>query len=285
VKKSVLVGGLALVVTLTGCGARSVAGQPTGQDGSGSLFGNAQELVRAASTKTGQARSAKFRFTTSMGTHEMTGQGEGLFDGDNSALDYTATTTGTGTAGSMEFRYVDKTVYLKISLPPQSPVQITGGKPWGRVDPSNPMAAALGATADRAQQNDPSQVLQQIQQAGTITRSEQTTLDGQQVDHYWVDIDLAKAASMLGSTSGLSGDELRQLTSQVKTVPVQLWLNHDQLPVQFSEDLTPVMKAAGAPASVQPFTMTMNYSDWGTPVAVQAPPADQVGDIEATQPS
>lgn len=51
---------LALVLTLTGCGARAVSGTPSGD---GHLFDNAQELVRAATGETDQVKSAKFSMT------------------------------------------------------------------------------------------------------------------------------------------------------------------------------------------------------------------------------
>jgi hypothetical protein len=270
-KKALLaVGGVALVVTASACGARQVTGQASPGD-STALFGSAQELVRAASAKTGQEKSAKLALTESIGQQRITGQGEGRFDGPDSAVDLTMTVMGQ----QMEIRLVNKTAY--IQFPPEARAKMTGGKPWGRVTGGNPFAQN---TANQAGQNDPSKILDQIQQAGTITRSEQTTLDGQPVSHYWVDIDFARAAASFGTNSGLPAEQLRKLAGQVKTIPMQLWLNSDSLPVQVTEDLTAITKAAGASASAQPMTVTLNYSDWGTPVDVQAPPADQVGDLK-----
>jgi hypothetical protein len=268
------VGGVALAVTISACGAETVSGQAS-PSGSATLFGNAQELVRAASTKTGQEKTAKFTLTESVGQQQITGHGEGRYDGPNTALDMNMAVLGQ----DMEVRFVDKTVYIK--LPAAATAQLSGGKPWGRVAAGNPMAQALGATTQQAQQNDPSKILDQIQQAGTITRSEQTTLDGQPTSHYWVDIDFAKAAASFGANAGLPADQLQKLAGQIKTIPVQLWLNSDSLPVQITEDLTAISQAAGAPASAQPVNLTLRYSDWGTPVDVQAPPADQVGDLQA----
>lgn len=57
-------------------------------------------------------------------------------------------------------------------------------------------------------------------------------------------------------------------------------MNAGLLPVQVTEDMTEQMKAAGVPGSGAS-TVTMKYSDWGTTtVDVQAPPADQVGELK-----
>ncbi|GAB3567072.1 hypothetical protein GCM10027445_14900 [Amycolatopsis endophytica] len=50
-----------------------------------------------------------------------------------------------------------------------------------------------------------------------------------------------------------------------------------------TQDLSPVMQAAGVPAEQQNATMTMRYHDWGAPVNVAAPPADQVGELKTVR--
>ncbi|HKS44772.1 MAG TPA: hypothetical protein VJT49_06570 [Amycolatopsis sp.] len=275
-KSALLAGGLALVITVGGCGARTENGQatgPNGQTSSASLFGDAQELVRAATSKTEQARSSKISMVETVGGQRITAEGQGRYDGANTAMDITMNALGQ----TEEIRLVDRTMYIK--LPESVRAQVTGGKPWGKISTDGALGKQFSDLLDRAQQNDPSKTLERIQQAGTITKSEKTTLDGQPVSHYWIDLDFAKAAKNLGA-SGLSDAQLRQITSKVKSVPLELWLNADQLPVQLTEDLGAVMKAVGAPANAQDVQMTIKYSDWGTPVEVQAPPADQVKEIK-----
>jgi hypothetical protein len=182
---------------------------------------------------------------------------------------------------SQEMRIVGKVLYLK--LPAQAAAQaVEGGKPWAKVPEDSEAGKAIGASMDQAAQGDPTQILEQVQQAGTITRSEQTTLDGQQVSHYWVNIDLAKAADSLKNVQ-LPQEALDQLKNSGTVIPMELWLDADQLPVQITQDLSPVMKAAGAPAEAQNATMTLKYTDWGAPVDVAAPPADQVGELKTVR--
>jgi hypothetical protein len=262
------VGALALVVALTGCGVRTVSGTPTADS---QIFGNAQELVRAATAQTEKSKSAKFTIQSALGAQAITGQGEGRFDGDDTAMHLTMT------VGSIDedLLYVDKTMY--IQLPEQYRAQMTSGKPWGKLAADSDLAKTMGAA--QAQQNDPSQILQQIQEGGTITRSEQTMLDGLQVTHYWIDVDVAKSIDKL-KAAGLPEAQLNEVATKVKTIPVELWLDGDLLPVQFTEDMSGLLTAAGAPASMQNMKVTMKYTDWGTPVDVQAPPADQVGELK-----
>ncbi|OXM61568.1 MULTISPECIES: hypothetical protein [Amycolatopsis] len=269
-KKTALVSGLlALVLGLTACGGQSGSG---GGNAGPALFGDVQELVRAASAKTGQAQSAKFTISGSIAGQRMTGSGEGRFTDGDSAMAVTMTVGGQ----MQEMRVVDKVMYLKL---PEEAQAATGGKPWATFPAGSEAAKALGASLEQAESNDPSKTLEQIQKAGRIDRSEQTTLDGQQVSHYWVTIEVAKAADELAA-SGLPAETLAQLKSTNVTYPMELWLNGDQLPVQVTQDLSPVMKAVGAPADAQQASITMKYSDWGTPVTVEAPPADQVGEFK-----
>lgn len=263
-------GGLTLAIALTGCGARTIAGTVSGD----TVFGNAQELVRAAASKTEQAKTAKFTFEATAGGQTVKGTGSGRFESDNTAMQMTMD------VGPVheELRYVDKTMYIQL-LPEQVRAQMTGGKPWGKLDPDSALAKTMGASANM-NQNDPSKYLEQIQKAGTITRSEQTTLGGQPATHYWIDVDLAKAADMLAE-NGYPQEVLSRLQGKAGTIPLELWLNRDLLPVRITEDLGAEMKALGAPAEVQDMTMTMTYSDWGVPVdPVTAPPADQVGELK-----
>ncbi|GAA3823087.1 MULTISPECIES: hypothetical protein [Amycolatopsis] len=270
-KKTALASGiLALVLGLTACGGGE-SGSSGGTAGP-ALFGDVQELVRAASAKTGQVQSAKFTISGSIAGQQMTGSGEGRFNGPDSAIAMTMSVGGQ----SQEMRIVDKVLYLKL---PEEAQAATGGKPWATFPEGSEAAKTLGASLEQAESNDPSKTLEQIEKAGTITRSEQTTLDGQQVSHYWVTIDVAKASDELAS-SGLPAETLEQLKSMNVTYPMELWLNSDQLPVQITQDLGPVMQAVGAPAEAQQAKITMKYSDWGAPVDVTAPPADQVGELK-----
>lgn len=276
-KPALLAGAFALVVALAGCGTETVSGRPTDSSGgtagtnSSGFFSSAQDLYNASSSQTDKSKSAKFSIESSLAGQQISGQGAGTFDGANTAMQLTMT------VGPLqeEIRYVDNTMYLQV--PEQYRQQITSGKPWGKAAPDSAIAKQLGSA--QAEQNDPTQILEQIKDAGTIRSADRTTLDGQEVTHYVLDLDFAKALSKLADNSGLTEQQLDQLKGKVQTIPMELWLNSDQLPVQVTEDLSGIMQASGAPASMGSMKMTMKYTDWGTPVTVETPPTDEVGDL------
>ncbi|GLY64497.1 hypothetical protein [Amycolatopsis taiwanensis] len=268
------VGGLALLVTVGACGTSSGTGQasPTGSD---TLFSNAQELVRVVSTKTGQAKSTRFTLTETIGSEgTIVTHGEGRFGADPAmGLTINVLGLGGGFGGQeLELRFVGPTVYLKI--PPKERAKV-GGKPWARIT-DNQLGEEFAKILDMTKQNDPTKILDQIQQAGTITKSEKTTLDGQPASHYWVDIDFAKATESLATISLLPAEEVQKLVGQVKAIPMELWLNQDSLPVQITEDLTEIAKVAGEAEYETPMNIRLTYDAWGTPVDIQDPPADQL---------
>ncbi|MFD2419250.1 hypothetical protein [Amycolatopsis pigmentata] len=274
-KTALVAAGMALLITVGGCGAKTgnaLGPTPAGQDGSTSLFGDVQQLVRAASAKAGQVKTAKFTYTQTLGSQQTTGEGEGRFDGPNTAMRMTLNVEGE----KVEARIVGKQMYFQL---PASARAASSGKPWTKISLDAGAGKGFGQMMDQAEQNDPAHFLDQIQQAGTITKSEQTVLDGQRVSHYWVDLDVAKALDKVVGDA-MPKDQIQKIAGQVKTIPLQMWLNADQLPVQVTEDLGAVMKASGTPGADQGMGFTMKYTDWGAPVDVQAPPADQVGEMK-----
>src|SRR5438874_2341584 len=130
-KTALAAGGLALVLALGACGSKIEAGHASpqatgGAAAQGQLFGDAQSLSLAASTKTTSAKTAKFSLNMASGGQSINGQGQGRFDGANSALSMTTTVAGM----SMEVRLVDGTTYVKL---PDEARAATGGKPWAKV--------------------------------------------------------------------------------------------------------------------------------------------------------
>lgn len=274
-------GAVALVLALGACGnvvqgTPTAAGQQqvdTGQNGVSAAFSDANQLVAAAKAGTSKSKSAKFSMEGNFGGQATKASGQGRFDGDNSAMSMTMDMVGQ----QMEMRFLNKTLYVKM------PAAAAAGKAWIKLsaDGSDPMSKALGGSLDKMSgQSDPTQVLDQISKAGKITKSEQTTLDGKPATHYTVDVDFAKLADQQ-APGGLPAAAAEQLKGKNVHFPIDIWLNSDQLPVQIKMDMTPMMTALGAPGSAAAagMVMTMHYSDWGTPVDVQAPPADQVGDF------
>jgi len=170
----------------------------------------------------------------------------------------------------MHMVLVDNALY--IQLPQQERGQM-GGKPWVKIsaDGDDPMSKMLGSMLTTVSDNvDVTKQIDQIKNAGTITKSAQENLDGQQVVHYWIDVDVQKLAAL--QKEELTKTALESLAKQgTKTLKYELWVRGDGLPAKFTTQM-PV--GAGQPVSV-----TVGFTDWGKPVSVQAPPADLVGEM------
>lgn len=269
-KTALAAGGFALVIALTGCGGGDTSGSGSG-DGA-SPFGSALELANAASAQTEQSKSSKFTFEMSMAGQQFSGSGEGSYAGEDAAMSMTMDMNGQ----TMEIRLVDQAMYMKL---PQGAAMTANGKPWVKIsaDGDDPMSKAMGDSFDQmAKQNDPSKILEQIEKAGTITGTEQVELNGEPTTHYSIKLDMKKLAEKMPDSAGAKAVE--RAGGKIDTLPMELWLNSDQLPVKIVMDMSKIAEVAGKPAAGG--KMTMKYSDWGAPVNVEAPPADQVGEFK-----
>ncbi|MBK1785732.1 DUF6612 family protein [Prauserella cavernicola] len=268
-KTALAASGFALVIALSGCGSDGdnggALGGNSGGDASSNFFSDPQQLAAAASEKTTEAKSSKFSMDMNMAGMQMTATGEASYEGADTKMSMNMDAMGQ----TIEMRLVDKAIYMKM---PGMEAQ-TGGKQWAKLptDGNDPMSKQLGSSME---QSDPTKMLDFIKDAGEITNSEQTNLEGQEVTHYTIDLDFKKIAGEMGTTSDIPQEQLDQLPEKL---PMELWLNSDQLPVQVVMDMGKIMESAGAGG--QEAKMTMKYTDWGTDVNVEAPPADQVGEM------
>ncbi|MEV4055634.1 hypothetical protein AB0J55_30895 [Amycolatopsis sp. NPDC049688] len=274
-----------LALTLTACSGNSGTAQPVaagqsqsdgGSKGLASPFTDAIQLASASKQGTEKSKSAKFTMEGSAAGQSMTATGAMAFDGADTKFSMTSTAAGQTT----EMRMVDKVMYIK--LPAEEQKQMGTDKTWAKIsaDGTDPVSQALGgALSQSAEQSDPGKMLDQISKTGRIISSDQTELNGEQVNHYKVELDVAKAIDQFtGQVPAAARDKLTDmLKGKDIKIPAELWLDKDNLPVQVTMDQGPLMQALGAPAGDAKFTM--KYSDWGTQVDVTAPPADQVVDL------
>lgn len=283
-KTTLVAAGAALVLTLTACsgnttGTAAPAGESQASGGSGlaSPFTDAVQLASASKQGTEKSKSAKFSMEGSVAGQTLSVNGVMAFDGANTKFSMTSTAAGETT----EMRMVDKVMYIK--LPAAQQQQMGTDKAWAKIsaDGTDPISQAMGsAMSQSAEQSDPSKILDQISKTGRIISSDQTELNGEQVNHYKVELDVAKAIDQF--TGQVPESARAQLTDKLKgkdvKLPAELWLNKDNLPVQVTMDQTAMLKALGMPGGTES-KFTMKYTDWGTQVDVAAPPAEQVVDL------
>ncbi|MFT7872105.1 MULTISPECIES: hypothetical protein [Amycolatopsis] len=223
-------------------------------------FEDARALADAATAATTSGGSAKFGTDVAVGSVRSKGQGHSRFGAGGTAQVMTTDLLGE----PLELRQVAGKLYAKVPEGSRD----EGGKPWVVVaaDGTDPFSQIAGGSLTQlAAQNDPAHTLGEIRTAGTIVAAERGLLDGAAAEHYRVELDLARLGTDL--PAGLPADAAGQVGGKF---PVELWLDEAHRPVQIVLDLSPILPGSEA-------RITTRYSDWGSPVDIQPPPAGEVG--------
>jgi hypothetical protein len=165
-------------------------------------------------------------------------------------------------------------VYVKaptrLALPP--------GKSWARLRPDtpNPALQPIIRAAQETQQNvDPTQRLVQMSGAATIVDSAEEPLDGVRSMRYRARIDLNKAVAQVTNPWMKESVQRLQTLAQAtgnSTMDYVLWLDERNRLERFMVDLP-------LPGGQGTLKTEARYHDWGQPVDIQPPPADQVAEI------
>jgi hypothetical protein len=196
--------------------------------------------------------------------------GEGVVDGDGKNGQITLTVP---SAGTIDERIVDGTVYIDFGSLLGTDL---GGKQWVKIgvdDLKQQSGGALGGLADEAGSTGPTQGLEYLQGlSGDVQKVGDDTVAGEHATHYRAAIDYTKVAAKLPEDS-----KARDQLSKLGTVPADVWINdHDQVvKMQFAIDGTAFGAAGGK------VDLTVEITDFGVPVDVQAPPADQTIDFSS----
>ncbi|MGH3631047.1 MAG: hypothetical protein ACRDRL_26845 [Sciscionella sp.] len=150
-------------------------------------------------------------------------------------------------------------------------------KPWLKVTGTGPTAAEFGGILEQlADTVNPLTTLDTLGAVGTLRGSSPTRLDGQEVVEYHLSLDGATLAKreIAALGDGLPAKTKAKISTELKqlpdSVPASLWLDPNDRPVKVSITLN----AHGA--SELSAANTVTYSDWGKPVDITAPPADEV---------
>lgn len=275
----IVAGGLALALSLSACGG-------TG----GGKFEDVDSLARAAATSTEKAKSSKFTMDMKMGPITMTGQGAGSYGGPapkmsmDMSMDLSALGSGVGKL-DIEARLIGQDMYMK--LPSDMPgISTDPEKPWYKVALADMVPGSGVDMTKYLEQTDPGKMIEVLKESGELVDTDpDVSVDGQPATMYSFDVDFNKMMEQYGG----SLDSVPGLDSvDVDTIPMDVFLNSEDLPVQiridFAEFMQEVVEAAGgednlpAGMSFDDAHMTMRFTDWGSEVTVEAPPADEVSD-------
>lgn len=263
---------IALAVSLAACGGKTAGtAQGSGADGATDAATNLVALAKQVGDRTAESSTAHMVFTGGVGATQVKGEGDLKLGGSDPAI---SMDMDAGGQGQMSMVLLDGVLYMKLpaGLAPS-------GKPWVKIDSkdkSNPMAQALGSLTDQMRQNaDPRLALEQFEQAGTIESTEQADLNGEQTTHYKITVDVQKLAENQKDAT-LKQAMQEAIKSGLKDFPVELWVNGDGLPVRMSIEMPTPDPTSG---KAVPVKVQVDYTKWGEPVTIEAPPADQVGEI------
>jgi hypothetical protein len=209
---------------------------------------------------------------------------EALQEAGSFAFTLTSTTEGSD-AGGMEMdgvmRYDDQGVDLRASGTAQGSQELEmivldkvlymsgmgmdlGDKKWFKVDMSDPnsLFGMLGKSTD------PQLMFKAMEEPKSFELLGTEEVDGVETNHYEVVMDTSAYAEAMEIPAQMA-------TSLPEDIAVEMWVDADDLPRQFRQELE--LPAAGG---AEPSTTTTEgtYSDYGTDVTIEAPPASEVSD-------
>ncbi len=269
-----------------------VFGAACGSDSSedGAKAKSPLEAVLASSTKTSEAKSSKMSFTVvTQGGQGLPGggitiTGEGAFDyaAGQGAFTMNIPAIGGVQIGQLEAVTAGSTTYLKY--PPQM-ASMMGGKPWVKIDLKQ-LGQGAGIDFDsisQASSGDPTQALQLLKGSGAdMVEVGKEQLRGEEVTRYPGTVDMNKAAAAAPVEQQPTYQKLAQIYGQ--PLPVEVWIDGDGRLRKTSNvlDLAKLNLPQQASAAAKPtgsVSSTIELFDFGTPVSVTVPPADQVSEL------
>jgi hypothetical protein len=274
-KTAVALSAFALAITLGACGDNGGTSDNGSGNGNGGGSGNVAaaslaDLAKSIGDKTAETNTAHVKITADAAGQEISGEGDVKFAEQDVAMNMDMSTP----EGTMSMVFLESVFYIKL------PQELEPGKSWVKIDTTdkdNPIAKALGGMTEQMSKNaDPRAALEEFEKSGEITSSKEEELDGQQTTHYTITVDVEKlAANQTDATAKKALED--SIKAGMKDFDVDLWVNEDDLPVRFKMDMpTPDPTGSGTTTTVK---MQMDYTEWGEPVEITAPPAEQIAEF------
>jgi hypothetical protein len=241
--------------------------------------------VAAAATKSEKAGGYKLTMTTKMSAAGVNGTitAQGTFDGQRGQMDLDmsdllkSSGAPAGTDATMSAIFLkedgDAVMYMRFGF---LAGRLPAGKTWMRIDMQK-AGKGLGIDFNQlmggAAQN-PTSALDLLRSSSDFSEVGKETIDGVQTTHYHGIVDLQKAAAAGGAMS-TSIQRLVQMGAPTQ-YPMDVWVDDAGLVRRFTQSYN--QEFGGNSVSLE---TTMDMSDYGLPVNVSAPPADEVFDATA----
>jgi hypothetical protein len=228
-------------------------------------------------------------------TYELTVEGVSSYDGKTASLtsdfsDLIAGVTGTDFEFVVEQRIIDGVVYTK------TPNFLGGSTSWIAQDYPD------FATDSSAGNQNPTQFLKTLEAiSGDVTEVGTEEINGSEATHYRAVISKEDLQNQFDSQEmkdyyaelGITGEKYEEVKRGTVTndVPVDVWIdNETQLVSRVQMELATANSIVGDNLDGSEFsdvsvTVTMNFSDWGAPLEVEAPPQDEIKSQEEIESS
>jgi outer membrane lipoprotein-sorting protein len=262
--------GAALVLSLAGCAGAS----GSGSSGDGVQL-TAAEVLQKASQKTDKVDTFKADFTMNIGSQQgamnMHALGQFRLRPDvafTMNVDKMSMGGQSMPVGAIQVVYIDKVIYMKS---PQLS-QATGGKPWLKLDlgkQAQQSGFSLDALMNQSEQVNPAEQTKMLTASKDVRKVGTETVNGVKTTHYTGSITISEALAKLDAKAR---QQLQKVYNQAGAdkINFDLWADDQQLPRKLTTRLAIPQATTSS---------TIVYEDYGTPVHVSAPPADQVGDL------
>ncbi len=237
--------------------------------------------VRGSVATTRAAGTARIVFSSRTGPPGQPGveiTGAGTADLAAPAADLLVTVPMLG--GSTRVLLVAGTLYAQ--LPPSLVGLVPGGRPWASIDLQRLSSQALGASLAPVG-GTPGNPLQQLAYLDGVTEAREVgpePVDGAPTTHYATVVDLAATPAAKDPATRPAVDRLAAQIGSSRW-PVDVWVDGDGRLRRLTQTTTSVARD-GAPSTSS--TSDATLSQFGVPVAVTPPPADQVTDVGALIP-
>ncbi|MFG2598277.1 hypothetical protein [Streptomyces sp. NPDC048462] len=265
----------AALTSVAACGGSDDKSE--GKAGSAVTKADPVAALLAVQKKTGGANSAKVEGTTAMGSAMSMKQAGALDWSDGVSGSMKITYTGgamadtmkkAGGDGTMEARYFKDGYAANMG---SAMAAQTGGKSW--ISYSYADLAELGGAAGAAMQDQmsnatPEQGLKSLLASGDVKKAGQEDVRGVPTTHYSGTVDVAE---LTAKNSELDADQVTELKKQlsdagISTEKIDIWVDKNDLLVK---------KTERGQMKTGELNSTVYYSDYGTKVSVERPPASE----------
>jgi hypothetical protein len=261
---------LAAVASLTGCGRDSSTAPRVTGTASSSGDATAQATLRHVMVGSVEAMHRK---STSAATVTIEAGGETVSAAQQvrftqSGYDYDMTMSVPTPGGRQTVRLVAVGDETFAQLPGP---QAVPGRPWRRIVPGSddPVIRSMAASMEQTRgTSDPAYAMRLADAAGTLTGSAPDHVNGAEATRYSITIDMVRAAEAFREPNLHAGLQ-KQVDRGISSVAYDMWIDAEGLPLK-------VVMHVPVPASGMEARTVIEWRDWGRPVDIAAPPADQI---------